>query len=224
MRLLNLSTLYSKASGKDEAKKNFGTKKLMSFRFLLIAVLISITTGVFFIACSAENDLEGLEVSTNEKSLNLKAPNGEKIADNILQLKEIVSVSVAERFGIDKDFDITSLEYAPVKDGYAVLIKYRTLDDIKGGIVRTNSPSILEADGIKPITIRLKAGTENTAIFNGISYTCRPTPSTSDCDCTPVINSIQVGGVLVSTVDCLRSPYTCTGGCERIPPRSQSLP
>jgi hypothetical protein len=54
--------------------------------------------GGFFIACSSDDGIdEGLEVNSNEKLLNLRAPNGEKIADNILQLKEIVSVYVAER-------------------------------------------------------------------------------------------------------------------------------
>jgi hypothetical protein len=193
-------------SGKEEARRVSGQKNLMSFRFLLIAVLISITMGGFFVACSSDDDTEGLEVNSNEKSLNLRAPNGEKIADNILQLKKIVSVSVGERFGIDKDFDITSLEYVPIEDGYVVLIKYRTFDDIEGGILRTNSLSILEADGIISSKVRLKSGGENESTINGVTYTCTPNPSTSLCNCIPTYN---IGMILPI---CAKK-YPCTGSC-----------
>jgi hypothetical protein len=212
MNKLKFMTLHANESVTKEEAKGISrrTHKKLNLSFLLIAVLISITMGGFFIACSVEDDFEGLEVSTNEKSLNLKAPNGEKIADNILQLKEIVSVYVAERFGIDKDFDITSLEYAPVPDGYAVLIKYRTLDDIEGGIVRTNSPSILESEGIISNQVRLKAWGENTVTVGIQTYICHPTSFLSDCNCIPHVDPLTL------KVTCPKG--SCTGDCKRIPP------
>jgi hypothetical protein len=216
MNIFKNMTLRANESAMKEAAKEISQRKHknLSFRFLLIVALVSITMGSFFIACSSDNDYAGLEVNANEKSLNLKAPNGEKIADNILQLKEIVSVSVAERFGIDKDFDITSLEYYPVPDGYVVLIQYRTLDDIEGGIVRTNSPSILASDGIISTTVRLKAWGENTVTVNITTYTCRPTSFLSDCNCKPHVNT----NYTPPKVTCYKDPSTCTGTCERIPP------
>jgi hypothetical protein len=172
---------------------------------------IVIAASCFAISCSQDGDMTGLEISANEKSLNLIAPNGEKIAKNIFHLKEIVSVSVAERFGIDKDFDITSLEYVPVKDCYAVLIKYKTSDDIEGGILKTNNKSLrLTNTKITYVDrIRLKSGGENTTIINGYIVTCTPYPSNSTCTCIPKTDIVD--GELHTTCD--QRPSTCTGTC-----------
>jgi hypothetical protein len=178
-----------------------------------IAVLLIglVSCGFMMQSCSMDDDFVELSVTDNEKSLNLKAPNGEKIADNILHLKEIVSVSVSEKFGIDKDFNITSLEYYPVPDGYAVLIKYRTSDDIVGGLVQTNSNPILMSDKIifAKNNIRLKTSNENSVIINTennkkIVLTCISPPD-SNCSCMPEITSDGIG--------CSTEPSTCDVNC-----------
>jgi hypothetical protein len=176
------------------------------------AVLLTgiVSFGIIVQSCSQNDDSLGIQISENEKTLNLTAPNGEKIAENILQLKEIVSVSVGERFGTDKEFYITSLEYIPVREGYAVLVKYRTSDNMEGGLVRVNSRSVyLETDTGILIreNIRLKSSPENTAIFEGNTVTCFPEPYDSNCTCIPTFTRRGDG---VWAMTCSNSPSTCT--------------
>jgi hypothetical protein len=160
-----------------------------------------------------DDDFVKLSIADNEKSLNLTAPNGEKIANNILHLKEIVSVYVSERFGIDKDFNITNLEYYPVPDGYAALIKYRTSDDIEGGLIQTNSNSLtLMSDKIRFTNTNVRLKTSGEAVFsiNGHKtvVTCSPPPNSS-CSCIPEI--ISEGNYV--TIMCTKLPSTCEIYC-----------
>jgi hypothetical protein len=114
--------------------------KVLTRGIVLVGIMCA---GIFMQSCSQDNDFSEITINEDEKSLNLTAPNGEKIADNISGLKEIVAVSVAEKFGTDREFSVTSLEYIPVREGYSVLIKYKTSDNITGGLIRTNSKSLL---------------------------------------------------------------------------------
>jgi hypothetical protein len=188
--------------------------KVLTLGIVLAGIMCA---GIFMQSCSQDNDFSDITINEDEKSLNLTAPNGEKIADNIFGLKEIVSVSIAEKFGIDKEFSVTSLEYTPVSDGYVVLIKYKTSDNMMGGIVRTNSHSVFIETGMEVVmynNIRLKSGGENnTVIYDGKTITCFSVPDNANCTCIPVITPLGDGKI---SITCYKSPSTCT--CQvRIP-------
>ncbi|MDR1170404.1 MAG: hypothetical protein LBK97_06180 [Prevotellaceae bacterium] len=184
-------------------------KELKSSVFSLGIIFIGmISAGIFMQSCSQDDDLGNTKISENEQSLNLTAPNGEKIAENIYRLKEIVSVSVAEKFGIDKEFCITSLKYIPVQEGYSVLIKYETSDNLVGGLIRTNSHSFTVAPGMKvwmPNRVRLKSEKENSAKWNGKTITC--TADDDDCTCMPSFTTTSGSSGVSYT--CEATPDTC---------------
>jgi len=175
----------------------------IKFLILGLVVICAVSFGALIQGCSQEDDLPVQKISKEEQLLNLTAPSGEKIADNIGQLKDLVSVFVAEKFEIDKEFYLTSLDYMPLEKGYIVLIKYKTFDNEVGGIVRTNNTSLLTVDPKSTVkvrnNVRLKSDIENSAIFNGITYTC-----SGSCICMPTFTKHDSdNGYNVS----------CTGSC-----------
>jgi hypothetical protein len=184
-------------------------KQAVRIAYSTAVLLMGIASfGLIVQGCSQDDDTFGIQISENEKSLNLTAPNGEEIAKSIFHLKEIVSVSVAEKYGIDKEFHITSLEYAPIKEGYAVLIKYKTSDNLIGGIIRTNSHSFAISPGMKVLMsykTLLKSNRENSAILNGVTITCTPLDDNcAECSCMPSFK-VSAGSSTV-THSCVGTP------------------
>ena len=133
----------------------------------------------------------------------MTSPNGDKIASSVLSLKEETSIVVAEKFGVDKDFLITDLTYIPVKEGYSVLVKYETLDGIKGGFIKTNNTSFTVSPDLKVTvvnkSVRLGVGEENTANLNGMRITCKQLGS---CECIPTFKTNANGSVSYSCGPC----------------------
>ena len=165
----------------------------------LLFCLLSL--GIVLLSCNSDEDI--LEITEIESSLNLRSPNGDKIAPNISSLKEEVSISLAERFGIDKDFNITNLEYASVKEGYAVQIFYTTSEGTLGAVIKTNimSASYPPDLNVKNDLPRLKKkGDENTASLNGMIITCK---NLSDrCSCIPTIKTNTGFGIVFDCGKC----------------------
>ncbi len=56
-----------------------------------------------------------MNIAENEYLLDIVAPSGEKIANNITELKKETAFIIAETFEIDKTFEITNLYYLPCK-------------------------------------------------------------------------------------------------------------
>ena len=155
----------------------------------LVSLLFAIGSIFCFQSCE-NNQNEPIEVDSKELLLNLTSPNGDKIASSVLSLKEETSIVVAEKFGVDKDFLITDLTYIPVKEGYSVLVKYETLDGIKGGFIKTNNTSFTVSPDLKVTvvnkSVRLGVGEENTANLNGMRITCKQLGS---CECIPTFKT-----------------------------------
>jgi hypothetical protein len=105
-----------------------------------------------------------MKVTEKEYCLNLIAPSGEKISDNIATLKNETALIVAETYGIDKTFEITKLDYLPTEKGYIVFVEYKTEDGIKGSYAMSKNVNInysLDNIALKSSNNRLKTGTEN---------------------------------------------------------------
>jgi hypothetical protein len=90
------------------------------------------------------DDISDQQISLRESSLNLVAPSGEKIADDIVSLRNEVSQVVAETFGVEKEFEITALNYLPIKKGFAVTIEYETADGFAKNYLKTRRVSSIK--------------------------------------------------------------------------------
>lgn len=75
--------------------------------------------------------------------LSLTAPNGQQIAESMEALRASTAADIAEQFGDDCDFTITSIEYAPLKEGYLALIGYRLADGSTSNYALSSNREIL---------------------------------------------------------------------------------
>lgn len=105
-----------------------------------LTTMILLLSCVVFTACN--DDILDKEIFYEESSLNLIAPSGEKIADNIVSLRNEVSQVIVQTFGIEKEFEITNLNYLPAKKGYAVVIEYETADGIAKNYLKASNVPI----------------------------------------------------------------------------------
>ena len=94
--------------------------------------------------------------SNNEKALNLQAPSGQQVAASIQQLKAETARVILFKYNIEQEFQVTNIEYLPVKRGFAAIVTYRLQDGTTGtyGVfqgVQFTLPSSSGAGIIPPI-------------------------------------------------------------------------
>ena len=82
------------------------SKKLKTYTLLLVLIFITIMQS-----CNNE-EANLIELDFIENSLNLEAPNGEIISQDILSLKLELGKQIAENFEDDVVFNITNIESA----------------------------------------------------------------------------------------------------------------
>jgi len=102
--------------------------------FLLNISIIVITVMVLG-SCSQEEYLYEDEITPNEKLLNLQAPSGEYLAENIDTLKENLAFIIEEGHEESKDFEIVSIKYDTLSVGFTADIEYRTKDGIESNVI-----------------------------------------------------------------------------------------
>lgn len=95
----------------------------------VVRFIIGILLVVVVQSCSQKDSIES--------SLNLTAPSGELISENTISLKKEISAAIALKHGIDgDDFQITKIDYVPLKTGYSATITYKYDNDKEDVIIK----------------------------------------------------------------------------------------
>jgi hypothetical protein len=98
--------------------------KNMNYLFKIIYIAC-----ILFIAGCSHDNMDIIETNPQELSLNLVAPNGIKIAEDIDALKS----SSAEILSfLNRGFEITGIEYFTCEKGFIATVKYMTDDGETG--------------------------------------------------------------------------------------------
>lgn len=120
---------------------------------------IFLILSIFLIGMTGCNDeVENFEsIPQQEETLQLQAPNGEKIAANLEDLKAQTALLVAQSFGDDYPFAITNIEYADVHDGFLALVTYQLEDGTISNYALSNSQSVLQATAIDEFVVEGEA-------------------------------------------------------------------
>ena len=108
----------------------------------LLNISIIVITVMALGSCSQEEYLYEDEVTPNERRLNLQAPSGEYLAENIDALKERLAFIIEEGHEKSKDFEIVRIEYDTLSVGFFAEIEYKTKDGIESNLIITNKKSI----------------------------------------------------------------------------------
>ncbi|MFT0458168.1 hypothetical protein [Bacteroides thetaiotaomicron] len=139
--------------------------------FLLNISIIVITVMVLG-SCSQEEYLYEDEITPNEKLLNLQAPSGEYLAENINALKERLAFIIEEGHEESKDFEIVSIEYDTLSVGFNADIEYRTKDGIESNVIISNKGSI-SVPTVKTRGENSSSGTDDSDNSETIVYKCK---------------------------------------------------
>lgn len=161
-------------------------------------------------ACMNDESLENgaLELSQSEKLLNLKSPSGIVIALDVNSLRNEAAYIISERFGVDKEFELTSIDYLDVEgDGYAATINYCTTDGYEGSFVKLSNVTYQCANGVKQINFTSLNSLKSRSESGGgkdVTITCTKTGSCScqgTCNCRP-ISKFENGIVTIGCGNC----------------------
>lgn len=128
-------------------------------------------------------------------TLEIQAPNGEYIAKSIDDLNIEIEKIVASQYGEDLKFDITSIDYTPLDEGYLANITYKVANGFTHNLIRTNNANILgnsKADKIEFVTIgkhKIMKESERLVLTNSSSRSGRSATHTYVCksasNCSP---------------------------------------
>jgi hypothetical protein len=160
--------------------------KNLKSKVLTLGIVLAgmISAGIFMQSCSQDNDFSEITINEDENSLNLIAPNGEKIADNIVSLKNETAQIIAETFGIEKEFEITNLNYLPTEKGYVVFVEYKTSDGIIKNYVKAHNAFVNYSTNNLQIrhlsNPRLKSGNEGSS-YKKVKFECLPNGNCNSC-------------------------------------------
>lgn len=123
-------------------------KNAYTILICLIAI-VSITglTGCKCSDCDKPAPADTLTEETANDSLSITAPSGDKIAEDMESLEEQIRLMIAEKYGEDIPFEITSIEYSDVpQEYYLATINYRMENGITSNFVMTN---LVENDDVQ---------------------------------------------------------------------------
>lgn len=128
---------------------------------LMAIVPITGLTGCKCSDCDKPAPADTLTEETANDSLSITAPSGDKIAEDMESLEEQIRLMIAEKYGEDIPFEITSIEYADVpQEYYLATINYRMENGITSNFVMTN---LVENDDVhitqdtKSVTFEFKS-------------------------------------------------------------------
>lgn len=118
------------------------------------ALLILLSTIFFITNCSEKKTIE-----PKYQNLTLTAPNGQQIAESFESINEEIKDMVAQQFGKDIPFEITSIDYTDVSDGYFALITYQLENGMVLNYALSNSLSVFNNSSVK--TLRIEITSDN---------------------------------------------------------------
>ncbi len=144
----------------------------------VVAIFATLTlAAVGVVSCQIE------KLTTKEEALNLTAPSGMAIASNIADLKSDAAKIIAAKYG-KQSFEITGIEYLPVKEGFAAIVSYRIANGATGNFAIFEGVKFnIQSQSIVTDTKTGKYLTSGeTAKSNGgsIKIICN---RTGDCEC-----------------------------------------
>lgn len=124
--------------------------KKNAYAILICLIAIVSITGLTGCKCSDSDKPAPADTLTGETandSLSVTAPNGDKIAEDMEALEEQIRLMIAEQYGEDIPFEITSIEYSDVpQEYYLATINYRMENGITSNFVMTN---LVENDDVQ---------------------------------------------------------------------------
>ena len=127
--------------------------------------------------------------SNKEKELNLAAPSGQRIAASINQLRVDALQVIINKHDGPQEFEITGINFLPIKKGYAAIVSYRLQDGTE------NSFGIFSGVKYKLAHPNANALNESMAADGKVTISCQ---GTCTCKMSTTINTDT--GVI--TVDC----------------------
>lgn len=142
----------------------------MRKKILLVIAILGISLG----SCNKEED----GPTDNDKaSINLIAPNGQKIANDIETLTNLIAGIAEDSYGESKDIEISNIIYHKSSNGFIAEISYITYDGHSNNVIISNTS--LEYD---PKLNRIKTRSEDAT--DGITiYSCKNTDRKKCPDC-----------------------------------------
>lgn len=153
-----------------------------------IAFLLNIGVFVFALltldSCSQDECFVKDEVTPSEKKLNLQAPNGEYLAENISALKEILAFIIEQSHEESKDFEIVSIQFEAPTVGFIADVEYVTKDGIESNV-------IIESNNTYLPKIRTRA--ENEAAEK-VYYKCK-SKNDGKCETCRTIKDKKTGQI-----------------------------
>ncbi len=105
-------------------------------KYMLLFALMLIGIGVSSCLNDASND-------ASDEALSLVAPNGEKIAESIDEVRWVANDIIKVSYGEEKPFTITGIEYYPAEDGYITLVNYVMSGGVSSNFVMSNSVGLI---------------------------------------------------------------------------------
>ena len=131
----------------------------MRTKILLIMTLLSFTFG----SCDRESDTFA---DNSESSINLTAPNGQKIAANIDALINLVAGVIEEKYGENKEIKIDNVIYHSANYGFIAEVRYKTYDGHSSNLIMSNIKLDGELDMRKIKTKRECEEVEELTIYS----------------------------------------------------------
>ena len=104
----------------------------MKKRILLVIAIMGFALG----SCDKEMDEF---VDNNESTINLIAPNGQKIAANVEILTNIIAEVVEEKYCENKDVNIDDVIYYDTDYGFIAEVRYTTYDGHSSNLIMSNT-------------------------------------------------------------------------------------
>lgn len=142
-------------------------RRIIFFLNTSIGIVVLLLVGC---CTSIEDDFRldvAKELSVRERGLNLKAPSGMYIAENVALLKRKLAPIVEYGNWESKDFEIVSIRYDSLEVGLCAEIEYVTEDGISSNIILER-----KVHNLHP---KIKTRTEGggTDESEGTTYSCR---------------------------------------------------
>lgn len=151
----------------------------MKTNFLVIMAILVIAFG----SCESDEFIE-----KKRTSINLVAPNGQKIATTIEELTTLVAETVEKKYGENKDVEIDKVVYHDAEIGFIAEIKYVTYDGHSSNLIMSNA-----ALGSSIKMKRLKTRGEGGGVDKVVVYYCENGDSKKcpDCEIAKTSNGIS---------------------------------
>ncbi|MBR4047518.1 MAG: hypothetical protein IKK07_03575 [Bacteroides sp.] len=179
----------------------------------ILVLVVGIATTIC--SCNAEDDI----IENAPSQISLIAPNGEQIMEDMEDLNQMISRTIATNYGDDYNFKIESIEYTDIDDGYLALITYSLEDGTMSNFALSNSIKVFNASNVTSVEIETDTyeiiGDEENSITvgnsrsnqdsKGIKFFCKSASSCIPCQ-------VKIGKLPI-TEDNKDTEVECTSNC-----------